>query len=350
MMLHDEIIYWLREHNTHRLESLWDMANQVRQEQVGNEVHLRGLIEISNYCARNCSYCGINRDNTSLTRYRMTEKEIFDCIYQINTFGYGTAVIQSGEDYGITAEWMAHVISRIKTETALAVTLSLGERTPEELRYWKKAGADRYLLRFETSDEKLYSTIHPPLSKNESPRQRLDLLLFLRELGYEVGSGIMVGIPGQTYESLAQDIHLFQTLDLDMIGIGPYISSHHSALGKGFINPRVDAQKQVPASELMTYKVIALARLACPSTNIPSTTALATLNEKQGRELGLKRGANIVMPNVTPIQYRNRYEIYPGKACVTEDALTCHTCIKKRILSLGRKIGHGPGNRKKTLC
>ncbi len=343
----EEILYWLKEDVTSRLKALYEEADRVRRENVGDAVHLRGLIEISNICARECGYCGLRADNQGVERYRMSREEILQCARQAVEYGYGTVVMQSGEDYGITREWMSDLIRAIKTETPLAVTLSLGERPDEDLTAWREAGADRYLLRFETSDPDLYRLIHPA-PKGRPARNRIAMLRQLRELGYEAGSGVMVGIPGQTCASLAHDIALFQELDLDMVGVGPYIAHPATPLGSGATLPAAPAGEQVPNSEEMTYKVVALTRLACPQANIPSTTALATLNLAQGRELGLQRGANVVMPNLTPPQYRVLYEIYPAKACIQEDAVACHTCMKARIRSIGRTVGAGPGSRQRN--
>jgi len=249
--------------------------------------------------------------------------------------------MQAGEDPGITKEWMTHLIRSIKSETGLAITLSLGERNDEELMEWKEAGADRYLLRFETSNRRLYELIHPSLAG--VVLDRITMLRRLREMGYEIGSGVMIGIPGQTYQDLANDIEMFRTLDLDMIGVGPFIPHQLSPLGSG-VFPMAPVGEQVPNNESMTYKVIALARLVCPRANIPSTTALATLNKASGRELGLSRGANIVMPNMTPRKYRALYELYPSKACIDETAEECRSCMAGRIMSIGRTVGKGRGD------
>lgn len=341
-MKKEQIIEWLKEADTARLGKLWALADDVRKKNVGDDVHLRGLVEISNYCIRRCGYCGLNAENTSIGRYRMTAEEIIGCADEAVKYGYGALVIQSGEDYGIKSQWMADVIGCIKSRTPLAITLSLGERTDEELVLWKKAGADRYLLRFETSNQQLYEKIHPSLPGKKS--DRFAMLCRLSQIGYEIGSGVMIGIPGQSYEDLADDIEWFSKLNLDMIGCGPYISHPQTQLGKEKDEVEDMQGQQVPNTEMMTYKVIALARIMCPLANIPSTTALATLNLENGRELGLSRGANIVMPNLTPVKYRSMYEIYPAKACINETAAQCHNCIKGRILSIGRTIGQGRGD------
>lgn len=339
-----EILGWLRETNPERLEELWRLADETRRSHVGDAVHLRGLVEISNHCARQCGYCGLRAGNLSLGRYRMDADEIFFAALQAVKFGYGTLVLQAGEDYQITADWMSGVIRQIKAETPLAVTLSLGERTDDELAAWRDAGANRYLLRFETSDQNLFEAIHPPLGSR--PCDRVKILRRLKALGYEAGSGIMVGIPGQTYESVANDIALFRELDLDMIGIGPFIPHPQTPLGNGNkISPAAKGE-QIPNTELMVYKAVALTRLVRPDANVPATTALATINKKNGRELGLQRGANVFMPNLTPLKYRRLYEIYPAKACIEETGSACNNCLATRIRMLGRHVGRGPGGRR----
>jgi biotin synthase len=341
-MEHDEILRWLRETDEARLAELWRMADQTRQRHVGGEVHLRGLIEFSNYCVRLCAYCGLRAPNDGLVRYRMSHEEIMGCVRQAAAFGYGTVVLQSGEDQGTTTDWLVGLVRQIKAETPLAVTLSVGERSDDDLRAWRAAGADRYLLRFETSNRTLYDRLHPPRPGLRS--DRVAMLLRLRDLGYEIGSGVMIGIPGQTYDDLARDIELFAELQLDMIGVGPYLLHPNTPLGDPDFRPMILEGEQVPGDEVTTYKVIALARLACPRANIPSTTALATLNARSGRELGLVRGANVVMPNLTPPKYRVHYEIYPNKACIRETAEGCNACLTERIRSLGRELGSGRGD------
>ena len=336
-----EVISWLKEEDPEQLEKLWHMADSTRKQMVGEDVHLRGLIEVSNYCVRQCTYCGLRLDRKNLERYRMTRQEIIDCAHEAVSFGYGTVVLQAGEDYGIKADWLGEIIREIKAETPLAVTLSMGERPIEELEQWRNDGADRYLLRFETSDPELYASIHPPLAKDQL--SRIELLLKLREIGYEIGSGVMVGIPDQSYDILADDILLFRQLDLDMIGVGPYIPNDDTPLAS--VDTALPEGEQVDNSELMVYKTIALTRLVCPEANIPSTTALASLNKGTGRENGLNRGANIVMPNVTPQKYREFYEIYPSKVCIDEKASDCRYCIQGRIRRIDRGIGSGPGSR-----
>jgi biotin synthase len=344
---HDTIAGWLRESDSGVLERLWARADAVRAAHVGAAVHLRGLIEISNHCIRHCLYCGIRACSNGITRYRMSADEILDCAREAKRLGYGTVVMQSGEDPGLTREFIAGVIRAVESETGLAITLSLGERNDDDLKAWKDAGADRFLLRFETSDPALYRLIHPSLPGSLS--DRVAQLIRMRAMGYEIGSGVMVGIPGQTWDILARDIELFRELDIDMIGIGPFLPSPRTPLGGEAADAlRASADDQVPNDEPATLKVVALTRLVCPEANLPSTTALATIDPATGRELGLVRGANIVMPNVTPPEYRVLYEIYPGKACIHETAQACQGCLEGRIRSIGRHVGTGPGGRKRT--
>jgi len=338
-----DVLGWLRESQPSRLLDLYQWADGVRRENVGDAVHLRGLIEISSHCVRQCMYCGLRQANHALPRYRMTRKEILDCARQAEKLGYGTVVMQAGEDDQLTAEWIAEIVRWIKRETTLAVTLSLGERREDDFRLWRAAGADRYLLRFETSDEKLFRAIHP--SRVSGGASRVTLLGQLKSLGYEAGGGVMVGIPGQSIESLAEDILTFRALDLDMIGIGPFIAHAATPLGSGALRPPIAPSEQAPSTEEMVYKMIALARIVCPTANIPSTTALATINKVDGRKLGLKAGANVVMPNLTPVKYRRLYEIYPAKACIDESPTDCNQCLRGQIYSLGRFAGEGQGGR-----
>ncbi len=339
-----DLIAWLREDDPARLEALWAEADSVRREAVGDAVHLRGLVELSNVCVRRCAYCGIRVDNRSVERYRMTDDEVLDCAARAVALGYGTLVLQAGEDPGLTRDRIADLVRRIKAATPLAVTLSLGERTDDELAAWREAGADRYLLRFETSDEALYERIHPSLPGRKS--DRMAILRRLRALGYEVGSGVMVGIPGQTWATLANDLLAFRDLDLDMIGIGPFLPHPATPLGQAPEPAAPDAQ--VPSDEITVLKCVALTRLLCPQANIPSTTALATINKASGREHGLTRGANVVMPNLTPPRYRVLYEIYPDKACVNETAEQCALCLEGRIRAVGRTVGRGQGGRRRS--
>jgi len=343
----EAIEWWLRETDEVRLEELWAAADETRRRSVGDAVHLRGLVEVSNHCVRGCTYCGIRAANRGVERYRISEDVVLGCAHKAVEFGYGTLVMQAGEDYGITTEWMARVLRRIRSETTIwAITLSLGERPDEDLAAWREAGADRYLLRFETSDEHLYRRIHPDLPGKVSDRMRI--LRRLHELGYEAGTGIMVGIPGQTHASIADDVELFRGMDMDMIGIGPYLPHPATPMGQEFERRQAEddwPEDQAPNSELMTCKVLALTRLARPDSNLPATTALSLADKASGRAHGLQRGANVIMPNLTPVEERERYEIYPEKAAVHETAEAINESIKRLLSSLGRTVGAGAGGR-----
>ncbi len=274
----------------------------------------------------------------------MSHEEIVNCAEAARQFGYGTLVVQAGEDPQLTGEFIAEIIKEIKDRFDLAVTLSLGERSNRDLLLWRQAGADRYLLRFETSNRALFNRIHPALVGKRI--NRLEMLARLSDMGYEIGSGVMCGIPGQSFEDLARDIQFFARMDLDMIGVGPYIPHPATPLAAHMEELKLRDGQQAPHDEMTTYKVVALARLVCPQANIPSTTALATLNLAEGRELGLKRGANVLMPNITPVDYRKLYEIYPAKACIMETAGQCRSCMKARVETIGRTLGSGPGGRR----
>jgi biotin synthase len=341
----DVVRAWLTEGDGAVLDMLWRRADEVRRERVGNDVHLRGLVEITNYCARQCAYCGIAACAGPLQRYRMTHDEILACARQGRDFGFGTIVLQGGEDPGLSGPFVADVVRAIKAETGAAVTLSLGERSEADLRAWREAGADRYLLRFETTDAALYRRIHPDLPGTVS--DRIGQLLRMREMGYEIGTGVMVGIPGQTWDTLANDIWTFRDYDMDMIGIGPYLSDPRTPLaGPLCAELAAPPADQVPNDELTTLKAVALTRLVCPGTNIPSTTALSILDPASGRANGLCRGANVVMPNLTPPEYRVLYQIYPGKAAAHETADVLTVSVIALIEGLGRTTGSGPGGRR----
>lgn len=334
-----EILELLKTNDQQDLDWLWREADVARQKHVGSAVHLRGLIEISNYCARSCWYCGINCHNSHLARYRMSADEIWLCVQLATNFEYGTVVLQAGEDPGIERNWLAELVSSIKAETDLAVTLSLGERSQNDLECWRQAGADRYLLRFETSDRQLFEKIHPPLQKSSD---RFEMLQQLAQLGYQVGSGVMVGLPGQSYHSLVDDIFLFSSLKLDMVGIGPFIPVPDTPLYRQW-HDSLGRAEQVPNTVLMAYKVLALTRIVVPNVNLPATTALGSL-DKAGRAEALQRGANVIMPNLTPARYASLYQIYPQKKEMSRDYQANDRLIKDLIIALGREVGRGPGS------
>lgn len=343
----DQIYQWLTDEDPVALNPLWQQADGVRRDHVGDAVHLRGLIEISNHCQRQCSYCGIRAGNNSVQRYRMSQDEILACARAGEQLGYGTVVLQAGESQLLDADWVSKLVTRLKQQTNLAITLSLGERSREELTAWHSCGADRYLLRFETSNKELFQQIHPPLG--HIPSDRIALLETLQQIGYATGSGMLVGIPGQSYQDLVNDLLLLKQLKLHMVGIGPYVPDPATPLGQQMLSSPPAIDNVVP-SESLTYKVLALARILCPNANIPSTTAVATLFGSQGQDLGLQRGANILMPNITPQQYRTLYKIYPAKACLIEPDSQGAQQLRRRIELLGRKVGCGRGDAPLDTC
>lgn len=325
----ENLVTLLSLENPDDLALLFSLADRCRRKYVGEDVHLRGLIEFSNYCRKNCHYCGIRRGNQKAQRYRMTKKEILITVSTAEKLGYKTVVLQSGEDTYFTIERMTDLIKEIKKQSDVALTLSIGERSNEDYQRMYQAGANRFLLRFETSNQDLYQKLHPDSNYEE----RMTILRRLKEIGYQVGSGIMVGIPGQTKEDLAADILKFKELELDMVGIGPYICHQNTPL-VGSPNGTVE----------MTFKTIALTRIVTRTAYIPATTALATLSPKDGRKKALQLGANVVMPNVTPLKYQAFYDIYPAKEYSGEDAEQNYHKISKEILAMGRLISHDYGH------
>lgn len=314
-------------------EDLAAAADAVRQKYVGDEVHLRGLIEFSNICSRTCHYCGLRGANGNLKRYRLEPETILDFARKAVLYGYKTLVLQSGEDAYYTVSKMEYIIREIK-KLDVAITLSIGEKTTEEYRAYKKAGADRYLLRIETTNRELYQSLHPGMSYDN----RLRCLSDLRMLGYEVGTGGLVGLPGQTIEMLADDILFFKAIDADMIGIGPFIPNQDTPLAS-----------EIGGTFEMARRVMAVIRLLMPDINIPSTTAMETLN-KNGRIIGLQSGANVVMPNVTEGEYRKLYALYPGKICINDTPAHCRGCITGKVQGIGRQIAASQGGRKKYVA
>lgn len=306
---------------------LFAAADRVRKKYVGDGVYLRGLIEFSNYCKNDCLYCGIRKSNVQAQRYRLSSQQIVTMAQKAAGYGYKTVVLQSGEDLYFTADKMAEIIRQIK-QLGLVITLSIGEKSREEYALYKKAGADRFLLRIETTDKELYEKLDPGMSFEN----RVRCLHDLKDLGYEVGSGSLVGLPGQTVESLADDLLFFKSLPVDMAGIGPFIPHPHTPLN----NEKADGHFE------MSLKMMALMRLLLPDINIPATTAMETLHS-QGRLLALQCGANVVMPNVTEGDYRKKYELYPGKICVGEHPEQCRVCIESKIQSIGRHVSNRPG-------
>ena len=310
---------------------LFQEANEIRKKYVGDSVHLRGLIEFSNICTCTCYYCGLRCKNKNINRYRLSEEEILKFVKHGVDLGYKTIVLQSGEDLYYTSDKLCRIIENIK-KYDVALTLSIGEKTYDEYKRFKDAGADRYLLRIETTDKKLYKKLHP----NMSYENRVECLYNLKSLGFETGTGCLVGLPEQTIESLADDILFFKNLDADMIGIGPFIPHPNTPLGE----VKVDLNHNFE----LALKVMALTRIILKNINIPATTAMETINPN-GRIIALNSGANVVMPNITQGNYRKDYEIYPNKICTDESPDLCSNCIKNKIKSIGRTISNDKGFR-----
>lgn len=309
-------------------EWLFSLADKVRRENVGDEVHLRGLIEFSNICHCFCKYCGLRCENKELDRYRILPDDIVKYAKKAVEMGYKTIVLQSGEDVFYSKEILCDIIKRIK-EFDVALTLSIGERSFEDYKAFRDCGADRYLIRIETTDKDLYKKMHPNMSFDN----RVRCLKDLGKLGYEVGTGCLVGLPEQTVESLADDILFFKEINADMVGIGPFIAHPHTPL------------KDMPNGDFtLALKVMALTRILLKNINIPATTAMETLNPN-GRIIALQSGANVVMPNVTTTEYRAKYEIYPNKICINENPSQCFNCIGGKIRSIGRTISTDYGFR-----
>ena len=341
MMDKEEIKHYLNTTDDESVARLFQAADKLRHEYVGDQVHLRALVEISSFCRRGCAYCGLRSRNRDVRRYRMSAREILDCALHAVRLGYGTVVLQGGEDPVFSSRRVADLVRRIISETGLAVTLSLGERSTDELAEWRDAGASRYLLRFETSDEFLFRAIHPLRPGQTGRHPRMELLREIERLGYETGSGVMVGIAGQSYSTLADDLIAFTTLGLDMIGVGPWVPHPATPLAQTLPTEPIE---QVPNSASMTLRVLALTRILCPDTNIPATTALSTVGGDECLDSALRCGANVVMPDMTPSRYRADYSIYPGKQGFYQDTRRQDELLKEKIRSLGLVPGTGPGN------
>ncbi len=328
-----EIVRMLATEEPEACQALYQQAYSVKQAHVGTKVYYRGIVEFSNYCTKNCFYCGIRRDNPETERYSMTREEILECTAVANQYGYGSVVLQSGERNDSTfVSFVEDVLQAIKAQSddRLGITLSLGEQSPETLQRWFDAGAHRYLLRIESSNRKLYHSLHP---EDHDFDRRLQCLQNLRDIGYQVGTGVMIGLPGQTLEDLAADILFFRKHDIDMIGMGPYIVHHGTPLAERM--PDFDPARQLR----LGLNMIAATRIVLQDVNIAATTALQALDPK-GREMGLKAGANIIMPNITHTRYRTGYQLYDNKPCLDENATMCRFCLEHRIGDIGEAVGY----------
>lgn len=325
-LTHEELVQLLSLPET-ELPALMAAANEVRQNTVGNQVHLRGIIEFSSYCKQHCCYCGLRADNGQIERYRLTPAQILDTAQAAVKIGYRALVLQSGEDPLIPVETIAELTHEIK-KMGVAVTLSCGERSYEVYQLWREAGADRYLIKQETADPALYKNLRP----GHTLAERLACQRWLKELDYQVGSGCMIGLPGQSVDTLARDLRLMKEMKIDMSGMGPFIP-----------HPQTPLKNGTTGSVLMTLKMLSTARLFMPWLLLPATTALATLHPK-GRELALRAGANVIMPNVSPEDFRSLYQIYPGKLNTLDSMAEYRKKIVELIEAEGRTVGTDLGH------
>ncbi|HRS54153.1 MAG TPA: [FeFe] hydrogenase H-cluster radical SAM maturase HydE [Bacteroidales bacterium] len=315
---------------------LFAKAAEIKFKYVGNKVYLRGLVEYTNKCIKNCYYCGIRKDNKNLHRYVVSDNEVIEAAKYAYDNGFGSIVIQSGENKSKTfTQKIAHLLDEINkiSKGKLGITLSLGEQTEDTYKIWKEKGARRYLLRIETSNNDLYKKLHPN-NKLHDFNNRLNCLLILKKLGYQVGTGVMIGLPFQNIEHLAADLEFFKAIDVDMVGMGPYIEHENT--------PLYQCKTQLLSKRdrfILSLKMIAILRIMMKDINIAATTAMQTL-DKQGREKAIKVGANIIMPNLTPLKYRTDYLLYEGKPCIDEEGSECIKCIEARIKIAGAEIAY----------
>lgn len=322
----DEIISLLSKSSKEEIKQIYCRADEIRKEYCGDVVHLRGIIEFSNYCEQDCLYCGLRNSNDKLDRYRMTGVEILETARRISEAGIKTIILQSGEDNFYTKEAITNLILSIKENSDVAITLSLGERGRDEYDEWRRAGADRYLLKHETANDRIYTAIH----NKQSLQERLTHLKYLKQIGFQAGSGNIIGLPNQTLDDIADDILLCKEYDCDMCSFSPFIPS-----------PDTPFNKVSQADLDLTLKTMAVARIVLKDVHIPATTALSTLTG-EGRKLGLTVGANVIMPNFTPDEYKDKYKIYANKT--TYDPIKYVDEIKVMIEKMDRKIGIDKGH------
>lgn len=320
----NDLIRIISSRNPEYDEFLFKTADSIRRRIYGTDVYIRGLIEISNYCKNNCLYCGIRCGNKNAERYRLDEDEILECCDEGYRLGFRTFVMQGGEDSFFTDEMICRIVSAVKKKYSdCAVTLSLGEKSYESYKAFYEAGADRYLLRHETASAEHYKKLHP---QNMSFENRMKCLENLKSIGFQTGAGFMVGSPYQTDENLADDLLFISRFKPHMVGIGPFIPHQDTPF------------KEFPQGSLRDSLVmVALTRLLLPNALIPSTTALGTI-DSNGRELGLKAGANVVMPNLSPVRFRKLYSLYDNKICTGEESAQCKVCLENRVRNAGYQI------------
>ncbi|MGN0272316.1 MAG: [FeFe] hydrogenase H-cluster radical SAM maturase HydE [Lachnospiraceae bacterium] len=309
------------------------LAKKIREEHFGNHIYVRGLIEFTNYCKNDCYYCGIRRSNRNAERYRLTMEQILECTDTGYELGFRTFVLQGGEDGYYTDERLEEIIKAIKEKHPdCALTLSLGERSRKSYELFYQAGADRYLLRHETADAGHYQRLHP---EEMSYEHRMNCLKELKAIGYQVGCGFMVGSPGQTEETLAEDMLFIQEFQPHMVGIGPFVPHHETPFGR---EPGGTVED--------TLYLLSLIRILKPTVLLPATTALGTIDPR-GREKGILAGANVVMPNLSPTNVRKKYELYDNKICTGDEAAECRSCLSNRMKTIDCELvthrGDAPG-------
>ena len=310
------------------LKELFQKANSIRTKTLGNGIFLRGLIEFSNKCSGSCLYCGLNKHNKTIQRYTLTKEEILIAVDKIQQCNIKSIVLQSGEDKNLDPDFLADIITTIKKKYDTAITLSVGEKDRETYSLWKQAGADRYLLKIETTDAAIYSKLHP----NMSLENRMNCSEILKSLGYQNGSGLLIGLPDQTYETITKDIQYITDNKFDMVGIGLFIPHKGTALS------------DMPIGDLNTVlKTLVILRILLPTANMPATTAIGSLEEDY-RPLALNAGANVIMPNFTPHEYKKLYEIYPNKKCTSEDPKEIISSLDVMVKSVGRHLDFSKGD------
>jgi biotin synthase len=323
--------------NEEESRKIYELSKKIKEEQIGKKVYFRGLIEYSNFCSKNCLYCGIRAGNSRYIRYQMPDDEVLEAAKYAYDNNFASIVIQSGErndrKFIDTIENLLKEIHRM-TEGRLHVTLSLGEQTEETYKRWFEAGAHRYLLRIEVSNPELYKKLHPNDQRHDY-NERLEALRRLRKTCYQVGTGVMIGLPFQTLSDLADDLIFFRDFDIDMAGMGPYIEHEDTPLYE-FRDQLLPLRERF----LLSLKMVALLRIMMKDINIAATTAMQTI-DPQGREKALLVGANVIMPNLTPVKYRQNYLLYENKPCLDEEAEECKSCLEARIALAGDEIGYG---------
>lgn len=328
----EELLILLNTKNQESVEYLAAKARETARAWYGNQVYIRGLIEFTNYCRNDCYYCGIRRSNRNADRYRLTEEEILSCCKTGYDLGFRTFVLQGGEDSFFTDERICAIVSKIKKEYPdCAVTLSIGEKSKESYQAYFDAGADRYLLRHETADVIHYGKLHPAELSLENRKR---CLRDLKEIGYQTGCGFMVGSPGQTVETLCEDLRFIKELQPEMVGIGPFIPQQDTPFGQ-----------EPPGTLETTLRLLSIIRLIHPRVLLPATTALGTIHPL-GREKGILAGANVVMPNLSPVSVREKYKLYDNKICTGDEAAECRFCMQRRMESIGYEVAVARGDSK----